>query len=261
LTPRSIAAINKLPESEKREIYSRFIPPQLLEQFEISQSLEDEQGQPLAEFRYRAGSTDFVIEIKHEINAEDPIFFAHLTDTMNGQIHVLLYIVNDPHSERFAVDRMPDGRRTQFGLELRNLQAEQAAMLAGLAPGQVRRGLRSLDHAVPTFEAFVESLGHSVFFIEPLFYHNAVIFERHGFAYLVGRSRMEALHREFQPGGSLAERLDGSTPFRVSSYANSIRGRSWAIHDGVADELYSGVTMYKRVGETADIDTFPDSAW
>ncbi len=261
MTPRSIAAINELPESEKRKIYSRFIPPQLLEQFEISRSLEDEQGQPLAEFRYRAGSTDFVIELKHEINAEDPIFFAHLTDTMNGQIHVLLYIVNDPRSERFAVDRMPDGRRTQFGLELRNLQAEQAAMLAGLAPGQVRRGLRSLDHAVPTFEAFVESLGHSVFFIEPLFYHNAVIFERHGFAYLVGRRRMEALHREFQPGGSLAERLDGSTPFRLSSYANSIRGRSWAIHDGVADELYSGVTMYKRVGETADIDTFPDSAW
>ena len=97
-------------------------------------------------------------------------------------------------------------------------------MLAGLAPGQVRHGLRSLAHAFPTFEAFVESLGHSVFFIEPLFYHNAVIFERYGFAYLVGRRRMEALHREFQPGGPIAERLDGSTPFRNNTYANSIRG-------------------------------------
>ena len=261
MTPRSIAAINELPEAQKREIYSRFIPPQLLNQFEISQSLEDEQGQPLAIFRYRAGSTDFVIELLHEINAEDPLFYAHLTDTMNGQIHVLLYIINDPHSERFDVDRMPDGRRTQFGLELRNLQAEQAAMMAGLAPGQVRRGLRSLAHAVPTFEAFVESLGHSVFFIEPLFYHNAVIFERYGFAYLVGKRRMEALNRDFQPGGPLAERLDGSTPFRARSNADSILGRSWAIHDGVADEPYSGVTMYKRIGENAAINTFPDSAW
>ena len=134
-------------------------------------------------------------------------------------------------------------------------------MLAGLAPGQIRRGLRSLAHTVPTFEAFVESLGHSVFFIEPLFYHNAVIFERYGFAYLVGKRRMEALHREFQLGGSLAERLDGSSAFRVSANANSIRGRSWAIHDGVADEPYSGVTMYKRVGDNASINTFPDSAW
>ena len=104
------------------------------------------------------GSTDFVIDLRHEFDAEDPLFFAHLTDAMNAQIHVLLYIVNDPHSERFDVDRMPDGRKTQFGLELRNLQAEQAAMLAGLAPGQIRRGLRSLAHTIPTFEAFVESV-------------------------------------------------------------------------------------------------------
>lgn len=261
MTPKSIAAINELPESQKREIYTRFIPPQLLDQFQINHSLEDAQGQPLAKFKFREGSTDFVVELRHEFAAEDPLFYAHLTDTMNGQIHVLLYIVNDPHSERFDVDRMPDGRRTQFGLELRNLEAEKASMLAGLAPGQVRRGLRSLVHAVPTFEAFVESLGHSVFFIEPLFYHNAVIFERYGFAYLMGRRRMEELHRGFQIDGPLAQMLDGSTPFRISSNANSIRGRSWAIHDGIADKPYSDVTMYKRVGESASINTFPDSAW
>lgn len=147
MTPRSIAAINQLPESSKREIYCRFIPPQLLDQFNISSTLVDAQGRSLANFRYREGSTDFVIELKHEIEAEDPLFYSHLTDTMNGQIHVLLYIVNDPNSERYNVDRMPDGRRTQFGLELRNLEAEEAALLAGLAPGQIRRGLRSLSHA------------------------------------------------------------------------------------------------------------------
>jgi hypothetical protein len=261
LTPRSIAAINKLPESQKREIYTRFIPQHLLDRFQISKSLEDAGGQTLAKFRCREGSTDFVIELRHEFNAEDPLFYAHLTDTMNGQIHVLLYIVNDPQAKRFDVDRMPDGRPTQFGLELRNLEAEEAAMLAGLAPGQIRRGLRSLAQAVPTFEAFVESLGHTVFFIEPLFYHNAVIFERYGFAYLVGRRRMEELHRSFQLDGSLYRKLDGSTLFRSISNANSIRGRSWALHDGIADEPYSEVTMYKRAGENAGISTFPDSTW
>lgn len=261
MTPLSIAAINELPDAQKKEIYGRFIPPQMLDQFDITSTFQDPQGRALAKFRYRPGSTDFVIELRHQFDAEDPLFFAHLTDTMNGQIHVLLYIVNDPRAERFDVDRMPDGRRTQFGLELRNLQAEQAAMLAGLAPGQVRRGLRSMAHAIPTFEAFVGSLGHSVFFIEPLFYHNAVIFERYGFAYLKGRRRMEDLHRGFLPDGPLTTKLDGSTPFRISSHAESIRGRSWAIHDGITGEPYTGVTMYKRLGESAGLDTFPDSAW
>ncbi len=100
-----------------------------------------------------------------------------------------------------------------------------------------------------------------MFFIEPLFYHNAVIFERYGFAYLMGRRRMEKLHRGFQIDGPLTQMLDGSTPFRISSNANSIRGRSWAIHDGIAEKPYSDVTMYKRVGESAGINTFPDSAW
>jgi hypothetical protein len=261
MTPRSIAAVNILPEAQKREIYSRFIPPQLLEQFNIDPSLQDAQGRPLAQFKYREGSTDFVIELRNEAEAQDPLFFAHLTDTMNGQIHVLLYIVNDPRSERFDVDRMPDGRRTQFGLELRNIDAEEAAMQAGLAPGQIRRGLRSLSHTIPTFEAFIESLGHSIFFIEPLFYHNAVIFERYGFAYLQGRRRMEVLNRGFQPGGPLSLKLDRSTPFRPPSSADSIRGRSWAIHDGIAGEPYTGVTMYKRLGQHADIATFPGAAW
>ncbi|MFQ5942078.1 MAG: hypothetical protein ACE5JF_00850 [Anaerolineales bacterium] len=261
MTQRSIAAINRLPETRKRGIYTRFIPTQLLDQFNIDHSLEDAHGSSLAKFSYRDGSTDFVIELKHEVDAEDPLFYAHLADTMNGQIHVLLYIVNDPRSERYDVDRMPDGRRTQFGLELRNLEAERAAMQAGLAPGQIRQGLRSMPYAIPSFEAFVGSLGHSVFFIEPLFYHNAVIFERYGFAYIQGKRRMEALHRGFQPGARLTLKLDGSTPFRGPSNATTIRGRSWAVHDGIAEEPYTGVTMYKRLGEHAQINTFPEAIW
>jgi hypothetical protein len=43
----------------------------------------------------------------HKIDFPDPILYAHLTDTINGQIHVLLYILNDPDSPRFDVDKMP----------------------------------------------------------------------------------------------------------------------------------------------------------
>jgi hypothetical protein len=53
-------------------------------------------------------------------------------------------------------------------------------MNAGLAPGQVRRGLRMLSAAIASFEVFVESLGHQFFFAEPLYYHNAIIFENYG---------------------------------------------------------------------------------
>lgn len=257
----TIASLNRLPRAEKRALYSRFIPPELLERFGITPELTDTQGNSLVRFSYAPGTADLVVELRHELGAEDPLFYAHITDTMNGQLHVLLYIVNDPDSPRFAVDRMPDGAPTEFGSVRRNLEAELAAMQAGLAPGQIRRGLGVLKHAIPAFERFVSEVGQSMYFLEPLYYHNAVIFERYGFSYARGLRRMQALHDGFQPGGDLSERMDGSTPFRVPEHAGSIRGRSWALYDGVAGAPYSEVTMYKRVGQTANVDTFPNGRW
>jgi acetoin utilization protein AcuC len=174
---------------------------------------------------------------------------------------VLLYILNDPESPRFDVDRMPDGSPTRFGTLKRNLDAETAAMESGLAPGQVRRGLRLLRSATDAFEQFVISLGHDMFFIEPLYYHNAVISERHGYAYQIGKRRMESIHAGFQEGGELRQRLDGSNSFRSAQAANSIRLRSWAIHDGILGEPFTDVTMYKRVGKAAGISTTPGCEW
>jgi hypothetical protein len=70
----------------------------------------------------------------------DPILYAHLTDTMNGQIHILLYILNDPDSPRFDVDKMPDGTPTKFGILKRNVEAEIKAMRsrAGSRSGAAR---------------------------------------------------------------------------------------------------------------------------
>ncbi|NIM92594.1 MAG: hypothetical protein GTO18_02625 [Anaerolineales bacterium] len=261
MKPHSIASVNKLDIEEKRRIYTRFIPPTLLERFKIAPSFHDDEGNDLLRLRCEAGTTDVEIDLRHKTGAEDPLLYTHLADTVNGQIHVLLYVVNDPNSSRFDVDRMPDGAPTQFGIFRRNLEAEKAAMNAGLAPGQVRSGLRILKHSIASFEVFVSELGHDLFFSEPLHYHNAVVFERYGFAYLQGRWLMEQINQGFMPGEEYYLKLDRSTPFRVPANASCIRGRSWAIHDGILGQAYDKVTMYKSIGHHAGINTYPNGEW
>jgi hypothetical protein len=258
MNPSTIGGINKLPELEKRAIYARYIPQELIRRFNLPDLTQDKD---LLQFRFANGSSDVEMMLYHQTGFPDPILYAHLADTMNGQIHVLLYILNDPASPRFDVDKMPDGSPTRFGIRIRNIEAEKAAMQAGLSPGQVRRGLRLLRQAMTAFEEFVASLGHNMYFAEPLYYHNAVIFERYGFSYQMGRRKMEGIHSGFGEGGELRQRLDDSSPFRSTQAANSIRLRSWAIHDGILGEPFTNVTMYKRVGISANINTTPGCEW
>ena len=260
MPPSTIGGINLLPESEKRAMYARYLPEELLKKFDIP-ALSSAAGRDLLQFRFAKGSSDVELSLYHQPRFPDPILYAHLTDTMNGQIHILLYILNDPASPRFDVDRMPDGSPTKFGTLQRNIDAEKNALEAGLAPGQIRRGLRMLSQAIETFEKFATALGHDMYFIEPLYYHNAVIFERYGFAYQMGKRLMDSIHAGFQPGGDLNLQLDGSTAFRKQDGANGIRKRSWAIHDGILGEPFTKVTMYKRVGKEAGLNTALDCAW
>ena len=256
----TIASINLLPDDEKRRIYDRVIPLELLQRFGLPMP-ETQEGQQLIRYLFAPGSSDVELTLMPALRAPDPLLYGHITDTVSGQIHVLLYILNDPESPRFNVDRMPDGSATRFGMLKRNLPAEQAAREFGLAPGQVRRGLRLLQPAIKTFERFVSSLGHDLFFIEPLYYHNAVIFERYGFGYQMGRRLMERIHKGFAPGGDLRAGLDRSTPFREPAAAERLRLRSWAIHDGLLGVPFSDVTMYKRVGQSFAESTAPGIAW
>ena len=258
MNPSTIGGINKLPEHEKRAIYGRYIPEELVKKFNLPDPIQNKE---LLKFRFADGASDVEMMLFHKPSFPDPILYAHLTDTMNGQIHILLYILNDPASPRFDVDRMPDGSPTKFGTLNRNVEAEVAALRAGLSPGQVRRGLRLARPATAAFEEFVASLGHELFFVEPLHYHNAVVFERYGFAYQMGKRRMDSIQTEFQPGGELHQRLDGTNPFRSPAAADSIRLRSWAIHDGILGEPFTNVTMYKRIGKSANINTAPSCTW
>ncbi len=85
------------------------------------------------------------------------------------------------------------------------------------------------------------------------FYHNAILWERHGFTYFKGGKMMERIHGEFQPGGSLYQKLDDSTPFRRKGMEKTVRGRSWAIYDGILaeafDEEWESPKMYKALGK------------
>jgi acetoin utilization protein AcuC len=196
-----------------------------------------------------------------QLTDRDPLLYMQLVDTTNNQIVILLFITSNPEAPRFSVDRDWGGEPTKFGTLSRNVEAEVAAMQAGLSPGQVRQGLRMARKMMPNFECFIARLGHELFLMEPLAYQSAILFESFGCAYSQGRRRMERIHQGFQPGGEYFVRLDGSTPFRRPGAEKTVRGRSWAIHDGILGEPYTDYHMYKHVGKQADVCTFPKYVW
>jgi hypothetical protein len=256
---RSIGGLSALPAAQARRIYLSLIPVDVLHRFDIDRDALIRPDSSLLEIAGGPSSVELIL--KHRSEAQDPLLYLQLADTTTNQVEVVMFIVNDPDADRFDTDQLPDGTPTHFGTQARHVEEEIRAMEAGLAPGQVRRGLRLTRDLVPILERFVAALGHDVFYIQPLAYHNAILFERLGFSYALGLGRMEWIHREFTPGGLLYARLDGSTPFRRPGAENSVRGRSWAIHDGILDAPYTGIKMYKRVGVHSGIVTFPDAAW
>lgn len=261
--PPSIRQINTLPHPEREAIYKQLIPQWVFESYRIHPQTFTlpEGGSPLIRFRCPDDSRSVEITVRFHPHELDPLVYLHMIDTFNNQIMVLLLVVNDPDSPRYHTDVDLDGHATQFGTAGRNLPEELRAMQAGLSPGQVRRGLRSFRSSVTLFEDFVTRMGHDLYMIEPLAYHNAIIFERYGFAYTHGQREMQQIQAEFQVGGSLYQQLSYSNPFRSFDATQRVRARAWAIHDGILGHPFTGFQMYKRVGHHAGINTFPDSIW
>ena len=256
----SIHQVNSLPPEQMLAVYRHLVPLEILIRFGTNpETLADEEGRSLWECQ--PGISSVEIFLRHAWDAQDPVLYIQLADTPNNQIEVPLFVVNNPFGERFDIDRTADGQPTYFGTLARNVVEETRAMEAGLAPAQVRPGLGVTRRLIPILEQFVVALHHDSFYIQPLAYHNAILFERLGFAYAMGMGRMEWIHREFGPEGLLFNRLDGSTPFRRPGAEDSVRGRSWAIHDGILNEPYTGVKMYKRASIHAGVVTFPSAAW
>ncbi|HEY81376.1 MAG TPA: hypothetical protein G4O05_09945 [Caldilineae bacterium] len=257
--------LRELPKHDKRFRYTLahiLLPVDLLVKFGIDPiTLRNKAGQVMVHTAHSEDGMTWALRLLNDIDPRDPLMEIELSDTPFNRIAVNWVAMNDPRAPRFDVDRMPDGSPTLRGMAQRNIPAEIAAMQAGLAPGQVRQGLHQFRRMLQDLEQVFAAMHQYEFDVEPLFYHAAILFERHGFHYSRGEAFMRRIHEGFQPGGDLWARLDGSTPFRRTEQARTIRGRSWAIHDGILDEPWDGVKMYKRLGVHSGEDTAPDVPW
>ena len=200
----------------------------------------------------------FRSEVRARPEDADVVFFAELADTQFHQMELAFCIICDPAAPRFAVDVTEAGAVNYFSSQGRNQLEELRAMQAGLFPHQTRRGLRMFGDFFALAERFTDSLGMEMIVAEPLSYDNAIRYEQYGFDYLTGKRLMLEIDRQFQPGGRLYQRLDGSSPFRMPGMEQTVRGRSWAIHDGILDEPWDEIRIYKMIGVDAGLNTFPD---
>jgi hypothetical protein len=259
----SLHELNGLPAPLRDALYSRLVPPDLWERFGVDPATgRNAAGHRLLQIFAPPDQSWARVELRAARDDRDAVV---LVDVEMGPFAVpeLSFVqVTDPTAERFGVDRDEDGQDTLFGTVGRHLGEERRALAAGLAPGQVRRGLGLLGRVLDAMEGFCRLLGKDLFLVEPLFYHSALLYERHGCGYFLGRELMDEIQREFQPGGRLARGLDGASPFRQPGFEHTIRGRSWAIHDGILSALgggksWGGVKMYRLVGRPAAISTFP----
>lgn len=254
----SLGEINRLPPAEKEQIYGTLIPDALFDDFAIDPvTFCGCGGYRLVHFICPAGLGLLRIEVRRQPTDRDCLFFVELADTPYRQIELAFCMINDPRSPRYDIDIDEFGRDNCFGTLRRNLGEERKAMVAGLSPNQVRRGLQLFSPFLQRLETFVQALGIGSIIAEPLSYNNAIRYESYGFDYITGKQLMLWIDREFQPGGCLFDRLDGSSPFRQPGMEKSVRGRSWAIHDGILDRTWDGVRIYKVPGVDAGIDTFP----
>jgi hypothetical protein len=255
---QSLGDINRLPRGEKERLYGRLIPDAILDDFSIDRSTFcGHAGHRLVHFLCPEGLGLLRIEIRRRPADRDSLFFAEIADTPYRQIELAFCLINDPEAPRYAIDSDERGRDNSFGTLRRNLGEELRAMNAGLSPNQVRRGLQLFSPFFQRLDTFVMSLGIDSIVAEPLSYNNAIRYEKYGFDYITGKQLMLWIDREFQPGGCLFRRLDGSSPFRRPGMQQSVRGRSWAIHDGILGRPWDGVRIYKVPGVDAGIDTFP----
>ena len=255
----SLREINNLPVARKEAIYAALVPVPLFPRYGIDPlTFQGPDGRRKIAFICPRGLGLLRIEVRLCPDDRDCVFFVEIADTPYRQIELSFCLINDPDAPRYDIDMDEKGRDNYFGTLRRNIPEEIKAMKAGLSPNQVRRGLALFSDFFQQFERFVDSLGIDTIVAEPLSYNNAVRYEKYGFDYLTGKKLMQWIDREFQPGGELFRRLDGSTPFRQPGLEKTILGRSWAIHDGILHQPWDDVKIYKTLGVDAGIDTFAD---
>lgn len=261
--PLGIRSINALPPDAKQRFYRLLVPPELLGRLGISPILWRGSGYQV-DLTADADLGKVNISLNNPEDASDPFFVLELQDNATNGIDLNLILLNDPFAEKFDIEHDEQGNRTHWGTVTRNLREEERAMRAGLAPAQVRAGMGYSREILNQLDVFMAFCARQAVSLEPLTYFSAWIFEKRGFAYVRGHKLMDDIHREFQPGGRLNAALDGSTPFRPPDAWQTVRGRAWAIHDGILEsigERWRDLRMIKVVGKHAGVETFPDAKY
>ncbi|HEX5838853.1 MAG TPA: hypothetical protein VFY26_13550 [Anaerolineales bacterium] len=263
--PFTIRQLNNLPEAVKQRLYRGLLPPALLTRFGIDPiQWTGADKELMVHLQAEPESEKVLITVRSSPAPEDEYFALELADNSLNGIELNLIVLNDPLAPRFSIDRTAEGQPTMFGTLHRNLEAEGQAKTAGLAPGQVRAGLGGSKVVFEHIDSFLAMLGHRAYFLEPLTYASAWVFERRGFAYVRGHKLMDDIHRAFQPGGALYACLDDRSPFRKQEQAGTVRGRAWAIHDGILDAIdqrWDKIRMVKQIGRRAGVETFPQAVY
>jgi hypothetical protein len=265
-----IRKISHLSLTEKAGIFRLLIPPSLYHRFWIDPlSFCDLEGRQRCRIFSPRGDRTCLVELTWP-SIQEPLYSIQLTDGADRrELEWDFVIVNDPESPAFNTQVDGDGRDTLFGWASRNKGEEEKALKAGLFPGQTRRGLRITGEVLDCLIFFCRIFDIKAIRLEALFYHNAITYERYGFAYYEGYHLMRRIHELFQPGEHLYNRLDGSTPFRSPEFGNTVRGRSWAIHDGILSDLKDDViqegwespVMYRMIDKTRPMITFPNPVY
>lgn len=264
-----ILDINNSRNDVKEGMYRALIPPSLFHRFQINPlSFENAEGKRQVRFYCPPRDRTTLIEMKLDVADKDCIFSFQVADTVDRiKINWDFIIVADPFAERFDTDIDSEGRDTLFGTAQRNIEEEIRAMEAGLWPGQTRQGLGVMNEFMTCLTHFCRMMGIKTVGLEALFYHNAIMYEKMGFTYLDGFKRMSRINKLLEPDGKLRALMNGSTPFRKPEMADTVWGRSWAIHDRILDELpddpilegeWTSPELYIMVDKPRSSQTFPN---
>ena len=258
----SLRGVNSLPPEIKERLYASLIPLDLLSTYEVDPTtLLNREGHRAFQFDFPPDQGMVKIQFRRSVSEGDPIVFIQLSDTSYNQVEFEWVILNDPDSERFQIHITDTTQFLPPGSEFRNIPEEIRAMKAGLAPGQVRKGLHKFPEIMELLESFLTRLNIHLVYGYPYAYHNAIELERIGYFYGTGKESMVEIDQGFQPGGKLFQRLDGSTPFRQPGMEKTVRSRSWAIHDGIIDKPWICPMMIKLIGRKEKDYTFPDAIY
>src|SRR5688500_5616726 len=169
--PFTIRQLNNLPENVKQRMYRGLIPPTLLTRFGIDPiQWTDTNKEQKVFVKAKENSEKVLITARTSSDTVNEFFQLELAGNSLNGIELNLIVLNDPIAPYYPIDQTEDGAPTMFGTLKRNLKAEEQAMQAGLAPGQVRAGLRGSRMVFEQIEAFLSMLGHRAYFLEPLTY-------------------------------------------------------------------------------------------